>query len=112
MCIVVIMCAVIQIALAMKDNEQQLYCQFGVALCLGKIQMRVWGRLCKMLSYSRYISPYEGYLNPALLDTIYSKTRKTGPEMMRFALLIGQIEAHFTEEEQNRMLSILISRRR
>ena len=90
------------------SNADDLYCIMGVHLCLGHIPYSLWRAFCYTYCHYRYVLPDDRCLNPALLDTVYAKTPKTAAEMMRFVLLFGQIEAHFTEREQARMLSILV----
>lgn len=93
------------------SNTDELYCRFGVALLLGQIPYSEWKAFCYAYCHYRYVFPDNRFLNNTLLDAVYAKTSKTPAEMMRFVLLVGQIESHFTEEEQARMLSILIAER-
>lgn len=92
------------------SSTDELYCQFGTKLLLGVIPYQSWRSFCYAYCHYRYVLPDHRILNEALLDAIYGKTRKTAAEMMRFVLLVGQIEAHFTEDEQARMLSILVQK--
>ena len=89
-------------------NADDIYCIMGVHLCLGHIPYDLWRAFCYTYCHYRYVLPDDRYINPALLDTICAKTSKTAEGMRRFVLLLGQIEAHFTEREQARMLSILV----
>jgi hypothetical protein len=96
---------------AIWTNSDELYCRFGVALLLGRIPYSEWKSFAGTYSFYRYVWPDNRYLNNTLLDQVYGRTKKTASEMMRFVLLVSQVEAHFTEEEQARMLSILITER-
>ena len=94
---------------AIWTEADELYCHLGIAFCLGKMSWQNWRALTSQFAYYQYVLPDDRMLNETLLDTFYASTRKTAAEMMRFVLLIGNLEAHFTEQDQARMLSILIT---
>ena len=94
---------------AIWAEADDLYCHLGAALCLGKIPYSVWMAFSGMFCHYKYILPNDRYLNPTLMDVICTVTAKNYGEMRRFILLLNQVECHFTEQDQARMLSILIT---
>lgn len=93
------------------QDANELYCQLGIKLIEGTIPYKNWKKFCETYCHYVYIFPDDRMINSLLMDTIYKGIRKTASELMRFVLLLGQIECHFTEVNQARMLSILIAER-
>lgn len=92
------------------SQEDSVYCEFGLLLLLGRIASEDWHDLVKCLNFVIYISPEERILNKTLLDVVFSLRITRIKQIHKFIFILSDIESHFTEAHQQRMLSLLMSR--
>jgi len=92
-------------------DSTELYCRFGVLLVTGRLSYQDWNSCVRALGIHRYVLPEARTINEILLDTIYHKFKKSSALLLWHSLLMGHIEAHYTETEQVKILGVLIKER-
>jgi hypothetical protein len=94
---------------AIWTPADDLYCQFGLLLCKDIVTYEQWTSLVRVLCHHRYVYPDDRVLNETLMDVLFNRYKRKASGLMTFVMLVRHIEAHFTDKEQARMLTLLIS---
>lgn len=89
-------------------STTELYCRFGVALIIRKINYAEWRKLVTGFHLFVYINPSARTINPDLIDWVYIKYKCADLSFLVAAgMLLRNLETHYTEVEQLRMIEIL-----
>lgn len=93
---------------AVWTDKDELYCQFGAALCLFIISYDQWKSISEWTGCFKYIYPDRRVVASDLPDILYNKTKIRGAEVFReLWMVVRHIEAHYTEQDQIRIAAIL-----
>lgn len=91
-------------------EPDELYCQLGAALCLGKLPTRAWITVTKYFGVYKYVLPNDRCLQLDLIDSCYRVALKNLEDGGLFWLWgVGDvITVCYTEEEQIFINNILL----
>jgi len=94
-----------------SSDEEELYLHFGVLLCSDRLIYQDWQYCTENLGIKKYVFPDSRELYEELLDEAYKKHKKDSTALMRQALLMSHIEAHYTITQQIKIFQIMKGRK-